>query len=449
MGKKVLVADFKVNKPTDYHEMPKHVRLFGNSGNKVFLSAMDQYFFNAHERKEGVQDYLDFSKLPTEAFYSAIIEHANNHYDCVVFSPANLLGPQARQSLSAATQAFKKSKKPIYILGIGVQAKDYTKLNKLISCIRKPAYDFIKTVYDSGGEFALRGHFTKEFFDKLGFHSAVVTGCPAFYQEGRDLQLTNTKVNEEDFKPIINGIIRDFSRKNFQKIFTQYPNSAYIDQDQCSDFLFNKISNHAYKHPPFSSATQCNRLVIDLITQDRFKLFYDIPVWKRYLKEQNFNFSFGARIHGNIMPALMGIPSLVHTIDTRTQELAEFFDLPRIQHYPQKKSLYDIYCNADYTQFNKTFASKFDHFENFLKTHGLVEQISDKQAFDAYINQQEYSYPPNVNKEYFASILPQLKNKYPQNTFLIYFYKILCRCCFGQLRQSFKRKYKTLLREAI
>lgn len=53
---------------------------------------------------------------------------------------------------------------------------------------------FISTIYKTGGQFALRGWFTAEFFKKLGFDNPAVVGCPSLYQLGRNLKITKKKL---------------------------------------------------------------------------------------------------------------------------------------------------------------------------------------------------------------------------------------------------------------
>lgn len=65
-----------------------------------------------------------------------------------------------------------------------------------------------------------------------------------------------------------------------------------------------------------------------MLSENKIKLFYDIPIWMKYLKDKQFNFSFGSRIHGSILPILCNIPALVDCIDSRTREICEFFEIP-------------------------------------------------------------------------------------------------------------------------
>lgn len=62
-------------------------------------------------------------------------------------------------------ELFGSIKIPIYVIACGVQARSYDELPYLIEEIGYISKKFIRSVYQTGGEFCLRGYFTKEFFD--------------------------------------------------------------------------------------------------------------------------------------------------------------------------------------------------------------------------------------------------------------------------------------------
>lgn len=92
------------------------------------------------------------------------------------------------------------------------------------------------------------------------------------------------------------------------------------------------------------------------------------------------------------MPILSGIPALVKCCDSRTKEMADFFNIPYIdineKNDKHNKHLYEFYMNMDYSKFKSTFAEKFDNFEKFLKKCGLVEKINPNNKFlsGTYLN---------------------------------------------------------------
>ena len=122
---------------------------------------------------------------------------------------------------------------------------------------------------------------------------------------------------------------------------------------------------------------------IRALANNKIKLFGDTQQWMSYFIINHINFSFGSRIHGSIMPILSGVPALCYTKDARTREMVEFFDIPSLmpKENGPKRDLYELYCETDYSAFNKGFAEKYDNFESFLQKCGLVKRINENNSF--------------------------------------------------------------------
>lgn len=93
--------------------------------------------------------------------------------------------------------------------------------------------------------------------------------------------------------------------------------------------------------------------------------------------------AFGSRIHGNIVPIFSGVPGVVNSCDSRTREIAQFYDIPcyTTKEIEEFKDLYDLYEKIDYSTFNNTYISKFEEFEKFLRKRKLVDEINEKNIF--------------------------------------------------------------------
>jgi hypothetical protein len=100
---------------------------------------------------------------------------------------------------------------------------------------------FIKSIYATGGEFCLRGYYSKEFFDKLGFHDAVVTGCPSLFQRGKDLKVEYEKITKDQLKPALNG---DFEL--CKKPLKDYYSGAYFDQGKFYPVLYREYTGGVF-----------------------------------------------------------------------------------------------------------------------------------------------------------------------------------------------------------
>ena len=85
------------------------------------------------------------------------------------------------------------------------------------------------------------------------------------------------------------------------------------------------------------------------------------------------------------MPILAGIPATVVCIDSRTREMAEFFDIPHVSfqrnHRYSVDDLLSAYELADYSEFNARFTERYHAFESFLQRNGIVDEINAENRF--------------------------------------------------------------------
>ena len=305
-------------------------------------------------------------------------DYINANYDICVKPEANIFSKRFAHYMEEHIEKYSEIKIPIYVIACGLQADSYDDIDGLIGEIGDVSSRFIRSVYNTGGEFCLRGYFTKEFFTRLGFHSAVVTGCPSMYQFGREFKVDYSHVNAECFRPALNGQ----RIKLLKKQLYHYQNSQFFDQSVYFAVLYGQFMGDDK-----SFIKKYGYLVAKLLRENRLNLFIDLQDWADYLKYKEFNFSCGSRIHGNIMSILMGIPAAVCPIDTRTREMAEFFDIPTVSERDlKKKDLYEIYLNTTYDLFNRSFADKYDAYERFLIERGIVKKANTNSLLRREMN---------------------------------------------------------------
>lgn len=374
--------DRQVLKPTDYDSFEEAwiKQRFSNAGNRLYNTAVEQYL---------TKEDIDYSYYTGEE----TTEEINDKYDLAIFTTANIFNanPDVTPELEQFAEMIGRFKIPVYILGCGLQCAGYDEINALADAIREPAAKFLQAIYRTGGELALRGYATKEFLDKVMPNTAVVTGCPSFYQRGSGLRISNDKVSEEKFKPSINGNLKYLKQIGMLQVFEQYPNSIYLDQDELAQVLY--FSRPGRYNNTMELVRKRTLYSVKLLAEDRVRLFYEVPVWLSWFREENISFSCGSRIHGNIAATLAGIPAMVMYRDARTRELAEFFELPNSPGYDANKTLYEIYLEADYTKFNEHFTDKFRTFENFVVSHGISHDLEDRSLFEQKLMKYSWKYP--------------------------------------------------------
>lgn len=251
-------------------------------------------------------------------------EEINEKFDMYIYPMANHFSVQYGNNNDSLVKNFSKLKIPVYVIACGIQTDASLGISGLVDKIGASSARLIEAVYNAGGEFALRGYYTKEFFDKVGYNIAVVTGCPSVYLMGRKFQMETKKVNTEDISPIFNGNLH-----LFEKLMKIYPQSVYMAQDNYEECLYKEgfLDNQSMKQDVFFSYYY-SVYQAKLLGDNRIKMLVDLPTWYKYLHTFGSNFVLGTKLHGTIMSILAGIPSTLLTVDYRTQEVADFFHIP-------------------------------------------------------------------------------------------------------------------------
>lgn len=368
-----------------------------NIGNRLWL----QGIMMAIDTGENIYDFLP-SEISTDEI--------NQVYDFIILPMANIFNRQFVHHLESMADTLERIHIPVFVIACGAQANSYEGLDDLVNAIGTSAKRFIRSIYNTGGEFALRGEFTKRFFERLGFSSAVVTGCPSLYQFGREFRVPGTVTDKEPY-PVFNGQIA-----SLEKLLSAYPKSNYMDQDGFLRELYEKRTAGPVFRDVFSFFCNYDPYAATLLAEDRIKLIPDMNNWRRFLMESGSNYAFGSRIHGNIISLLSGIPATVIAIDTRTMEMADFFNIPYIEHqsghvYTQKE-FETAYAAADYKAFNQSYQEKYDAYANFLTSHGIVSKTNQSNAF--FNEKNAYMAPPKGNNtEYYQKTAAAIRRNRP------------------------------------
>lgn len=309
-------------------------------------------------------------------------DEINEKFDMIIYPMANIFSKEFSVNLDKLSDSFEKIKIPVYVISCGAQADSYDDLNDLVKSIGSVSKRFISTIYKTGGQFALRGWFTAEFFKKLGFDNPAVVGCPSLFQLGRNLKIEKKKIDFSHLKPSFNGkfdVIKDY--------LNQFENSVFYDQDLFYNYLYNP--NYYYGRSirkdclKFLKSNPYSLDIAKLIANDRLKLIADMWDWQNSFYSENIDFSFGSRIHGSVIALLSGIPAVVVEFDSRTREMAEFYNIPCVKSFNEVKpqDLYKFYQNVDFSNFNKNFAILYDNFEDFLIQNNIVKTINTDNPY--------------------------------------------------------------------
>jgi hypothetical protein len=357
-------------------------RLIGaNTGNLLFIEAAWKLLETRDVAVES--DRFKLHELDADAI--------NERYDAYVIPLANGFRVSFMRFMQEMTPVVRKLKIPVILLGGGLQAK-----LPYAPGVKRPqdevVKEFIGAVMDRSGRVGVRGEWTQDYLQRLGFKDVDVIGCPSMFLHGDRLEVRKrTPTLDRDSRITINVTARISEMGPIvESHAAKYPNLTYIGQEMdCLRMLMWGEGMRGMPDPNPLPVHPSHPLVRD----GRTKFWVDPWPWIDYLR--NADFSFGTRIHGNIAALLAGTPAYVLGHDTRTTELARYFEIPHrtISETSPETDAAALYEEADYGPLMANHRRRFETFIGYVEGHGLKHVFQpgeDPEAFDRRVASTRY-----------------------------------------------------------
>jgi polysaccharide pyruvyl transferase WcaK-like protein len=100
---------------------------------------------------------------------------------------------------------------------------------------------------------------------------------------------------------------------------------------------------------------------------------------------KTFDFAIGTRIHGNVAPLLMGVPSMTIAIDSRVEGIAKYFNMPYIWYdeITENTSVEELYYRAlvELPDFYSTYKEKYEEYMKFLTKNEVQKEDINPRYF--------------------------------------------------------------------
>lgn len=354
-----------------------------NTGNSVFLNAA--YRLLATPRARITPDELRIR--PADA------DRINDEHDAYVLPFANAFRPQYARRLERWSKLIERLRIPVVILGIGAQSDldyDLGALAPIDASVRR----FVAAVLERGPTLGVRGEFTERYLRHLGFRDVEIVGCPSVFLNGPDMRVEkrverlgpasrlafNTAPSQASVGPLLTSLAE------------RYPNLFYVAQDRAALELLALGHVERAATPPAGFPVDASHPLVRL---DRLRVFPDPWPWIEFLR--GMDFVFGSRAHGNLVSLVAGTPCYMLPHDSRTLELARWFEIPHrpLRDVDPDLDPAELYESADYDGLNRGHPARWDAFAGYLRRHGLehVFEAGGAEAFDATIAQLRFPIP--------------------------------------------------------
>jgi len=295
----------------------------------------------------------------------------NERYDAYVIPLANAFRLSYEPILIRLTQLVRQLRIPVVILGVGAQSNvryETARLRPIEATVKA----FVSAVLDRSPSIGVRGELTLDYLNGLGFRDVEVIGCPSLFIHGGDLVIhKRLPALDRDARLAIN--VSPYVRAMgpiIARHVERYPNLTYIPQDldTLELLLWGPGEAHDGVDP---TDPRPIHLAHPLFRDDKVRFFVDPAPWFKFLS--GVDFSFGTRIHGNIAALIARTPAVVLAHDSRTLELARYFEIPHrlMSDVGPDLDAADLYAEADFDPFNRGHAARFAAFTGFLERSGL------------------------------------------------------------------------------
>jgi hypothetical protein len=356
-----------------------------NSGNLLFSTS-------AHKLLSTSRTNLTSNSLiPTKRTADEI----NERFDVFVLPLANAFRHTFLRGLDQYSDLIERLRIPVVVMSVGAQASaasDPSSLSSLDQSVER----FMRAVLERSASVAVRGEFTAEYLRRLGFHDVDVVGCPSMFLHGpgpfrldvpaRLGSDASVAVNAAAKVQQMGPILEENSRR--------YSNLTYVCQDSYDLRLLLWADPAA---PPESDSPVPLHAAHPLYASGDMAFFVDPWPWIEFLSDCDF--SFGSRIHGNIAALLGGTPAVVLAHDSRTLELARYFDIPYrlLSESSPSVTAEELLLDADFDPFLRGYDERLRRYLDFMERNDLPHCWQEPEVAHEFQDRlEDASYPAPV-----------------------------------------------------
>lgn len=262
-------------------------------------------------------------------------------FDAVILGAANWLNIYHDNGNQQRARILRSINKPTLCVGLGVQSPSRTS-RKLD--FPPGALDFLNVLRDLEATVLVRDEFTYDQCVHYGLTRLAVVGCPSNFIDVSREQVDTLASKSGSVKKLDKITLNyGYARRDIQIHDSAILQSVLKTSGVCivQDDLSGGIQAALAAEGLVVSAFEAGlRRVLAGFTLDaaikydiaqawkRLRVYFSAPEWIDALKSSTL--VLGTRIHGCIAALQAGTPSVITTIDSRTEGLAETLGIPRV-----------------------------------------------------------------------------------------------------------------------
>jgi hypothetical protein len=341
----------------------------GNTGNQVIA--------------RGLLDRIQYQDISWDHRIDPLEVH--DRFDMIVIAAANFLFP--RFDFGGMAQYIERTDLPVAIVGLGAQSNNYDPNISLMPGTER----FVKVIAERAASIGVRGPYTKEVLAHRGVQNVTVTGCPSYYMGGPN-GINLQPRNFDEIKRISINASRDvighsFDKEKMKRLVQDIYrtgvewNADFIAQSEQAEIRLADQPRSGTEGPLNDIAAFLKDVVSDdkarTWAADHVRVFFDVDEWLK--KIQTYDFVFGNRFHGCMVPLQRGVPALVICHDTRTEDMCRFLGLPFVSIIDLDRiELKSLYERVDGQAVTQRYQELYPKFIEFLVSNKLIPRRIDR-----------------------------------------------------------------------
>lgn len=312
------------------------------------------------------------------------IERYASEFDFVFVRGSNFI--HEKMEWFRAVEVLEKVKLPVYAIGVGAQASQ----NRAID-LPESSKRFWQIVADRCASIGVRGTFSAETLRRNGIGNVEVVGCPSIFRTcNRDLQIRVP--DQRAIRKVAFSLRREADRSYTvdPEAYLRNQRAALLKVDSQSEMVMSSHGEQEEKAFFLRDEAAKERAVAEFVRtgwwdgpddrrmreiyERRLFSFFDVEDYDRF--SQGVDLAVGYRVHGVLPAVAHGVPGVLVSYDTRSQELAETLKIPVLPEEALAEGGWRaVYSEAALNGLAKSYAASYDRMRAFLDRNGVPHRM--------------------------------------------------------------------------
>jgi hypothetical protein len=330
-------------------------------------------------------DFADLDVLKISNPTPADIDRYNRLFSFAFLRGSNFI--HEHMNWERAPEVLEQLRIPVHAIGVGAQAE-----RRRAIALSEASVQTWRAIAARSKSIGVRGAFTAQTLHTIGIDNVDVVGCPSLFRR-RDRGLKLRLKPPSEIRRVAFSLRRETSRVYAldQNQFVRRQRELLLKFAKAYDLTVT-IHGEPEEKAFFDGDEEQMAVATDRLRRlgwftpeteaqltelYRNRLFLNDAVEQYDAMIAGMDLAVGYRVHG-VLPALAnGIPGVLITYDTRSEELAETLSIPTIRdsELDNLDDIRKIYAPERFAQFERNFRQNYDRMRVYLERNEIPHRL--------------------------------------------------------------------------